>query len=226
MFKKLVLGFCFTLLLAGCATPDGGYPGYYQGNLEGQVIRLWLGADGNVRLTQDPGDGQPPQVDEGTWLGSNDSLDLTFDGRILTFGREDDDSLFLVDDLNHIAPAGLTLQPVNALLENRWVWLQTVANGQTTDPSTAGAFILTFNEDGLALIETDCNAGRGGFVVGAQQRVSLPVIATTRMFCEGSNEGDFYAQLGLVESYTISADGVLELHLGGEGGTMDFSPEA
>lgn len=215
------------LALVAC-TPvaGGGYPGRYQANLDRETVILWLNANGDATLSQDPGDGQAPRVDVGGWIGSEDSLDLNFDAGVLTFGREDDDSLVLVDDLNGIAPAGLALQPTTALMDTRWVWLQTVANGQTTRPSTADAFVLTFNDMGYASMETDCNSGQGAFLVGAGRQLSMPLIATTRMFCEGSNEGDFYAQLGLVESYSLTSDGVLELHLGGDGGMMEFSPEA
>lgn len=216
----------FILLLAACATPDGGYPGRYQANMDPAVIVLLLDRQGGALLSQDPGDGQPPQVASGTWLGSEDSLDLTFGQDILTFGREDDDSLVLVDDLSGIAPRGLVLQPTRALMGTRWVWLQTVANGQSTQPSTPGAFALTFEDPGHVSLETDCNSGGGGFVVGPQRQLSFPLIFSTQMFCEGSSEGDYFAQLGLVESYSLTADGVLELHLGGEGGTMEFSPEA
>lgn len=224
--KRYLLSGFLLLLLTACSTPDGGYPGRYQADIDTQVIVLTLAKDGGATLWQDPGDGQAPQVDNGAWLGSEDSLDVTFDGAVLTFGRADDDSLTLVDDLTGIAPAGLVLQPTSQLMGTRWVWLRTVANGQVTDPSTPEAFTLTFNEMAYASMETDCNSGQGGFAVGPQRRLSLRWIATTQMFCEGSNEGDFYAQMDLVESYSITADGVLELYLGGEGGTMEFSPEA
>jgi len=214
------------LLLTACATPDGGYPGRYQANLDPEVVVLRLDANGNATLSQDPGNGQPPQVDEGSWTGSEDSLDLVFGGTVLTFGREDDDSLTLVDDLSGMAPAGLALQPTTALMGTRWVWLQTVANGQRTQPSSPEAFALTFNEMSYASFETDCNSGQGAFVVGPRQQLSFPLVATTMMFCEGSNEGDFYAHIGLVESWSLTSDGVLELHMGGDGGTMEFSPEA
>lgn len=224
--KRYLLSGFLILLLTACSTPDGGYPGRYQADIDSQVIVLTLEKDGGATLWQDPGDGQAPQVDSGAWLGSEDSLDVTFDGAVLTFGRADDDSLALVDDLAGIAPAGLVLQPTSQLMDTRWVWLRTVANGQVTDPSTPGAFTLTFNELAYASMETDCNSGQGSFVISPQLGLSLPLVATTQMFCEGSNEGDFYAQLDLVESYSITADGVLELYLGGEGGTMEFSPEA
>ncbi len=216
----------FILLLTACATPDGGYPGSYQANPANEpAVILTLERNGAAVLLQDV-NGPMPYSAEGDWLGSEDSLDVTFDGgAVLTFGRGDDDSLILVDDLTGMAPAGLALYPTTPLI-GTWVWLQTTANGQVTDPSTADAFTLTFNPLGYANMTTDCNSGQGAFLVGAGQQLSMPVIATTRMFCEGSNEGDYYAQLGLVESYTITADGVLELHLGGDGGTMEFSPEA
>ncbi|MCW5874178.1 MAG: META domain-containing protein [Anaerolineales bacterium] len=227
MLKKISFIVLLGSILAACTrVPDGGYPGRYQANLDPQVLILWLDSNGNATLSQDAGNGQAPQVDEGRWVGSEDSLDLTFNAGVLTFGREDDDSLTLVDDINGIAPAGVALQPTTALMDTRWVWLQTVANGQSTRPSTQDAFVLTFNDLGFANMETDCNGGSGSFVVAARRGLSFPMIATTMMFCESSNEGDFYAQLGLVESWSLTADGVLELHLGGDGGTMEFSPEA
>lgn len=216
----------FIFLLAACSTPDGGYPGTYQANpVDEPAVILSLERNGAAVLMQDV-NGPVPYADEGNWLGSEDSLDVTFDGgAVLTFGRGDDDSLALVDDLTGMAPAGLVLYPTTPLI-GTWVWLQTTASGQVTGPSTAEAFTLTFNPQGHASMGTDCNSGTGAFLVGPQRQLSMPLIATTRMFCEGSNEGDYYAQLGLVESYSITADGVLELHLGGDGGTMEFSPEA
>lgn len=225
MVKKLALLACFALLLGGCSTPDGGYPGVYQGHLDAQTFSLNLDASGAAAFSQTDGV-NTPNVEQGTWIGSDDTLEVQLDGHILSFGREDDDSLVLVDDRGGDSPAGLALQPISELLGTRWVWLQTVANGQTTDPSTADAFVLSFDASGNASMETDCNGGGGGFVVGPQRQLSFPMLITTMMFCEGSSDGDFYAQLGLVESYSLTADGVLELHLGGDGGTMEFSPEA
>jgi heat shock protein HslJ len=220
------------LILAACAgNADGGYPGSYQANLPaadsaGRTITLQLGSDGGATFTQNYQNGEAPIVETGSWVGSEEAIDVTGSGSVLTFTHGDDGSLSLVNpDSAEWGANGLTLYRTTDLIDS-WVWQQTVANGQTTDPSTPGAFILIFSADGKITVATDCNSGFGAFQVGPQQALSMPVIATTKKFCEGSNEGDFYAQLGIVDSYSLTADGVLELHLGGEGGTMDFVPPA
>lgn len=220
------------LLLTACGTnTDGGYPGSYQANLpsassSGRTITLHLSGDGGATFKQDYQNGEAPIVQNGNWVGSEEAIDVTAEGRVLTFARGEDDSLSLVNaDPSEWGSAGLTLYSTTALVGS-WVWQQTLANGQTSEPSTPDAFILIFSPDGHITVATDCNSGSGAFLVGPGQQLSMPVIATTRKFCQGSNEGDFYAQLGLVESYSLTADGVLELHLGGEGGTMDFVPPA
>ncbi|HRN50145.1 MAG TPA: META domain-containing protein [Anaerolineales bacterium] len=227
MYKRIAVFALAALIVAGCgAAPDGGYPGQYQANQDAQIFSLSLDGNGNANWSQVAENAQPNGALQGTWIGSDDTLEVKLDNRILNFAREEDDSLVLVDDRGGDSPAGLALQPISQLLGTRWVWLQTVANGQTTQPSTADAFVLTFDRSGNVSVETDCNGGGGGFVVGPQRQLSFPMLITTMMFCEGSSDGDFYAQLGLVESYSLTADGVLELHLGGDGGTMEFSPEA
>lgn len=227
IFVPLIL-----VLLSACASGfDGGYPGSYQANLPaadspGRTITLVLGSEGNATFTQDYQNGEPPIVTSGSWVGSEEAIDVTQPGAVLTFSHAEDGSLTLVDpDQAEWGADGLTLYSTTAIVDS-WVWQQTVANGQTTDPSTAGAFIIIFSADGKITVATDCNSGFGGYLVGPGQQLSMPLIATTKKFCEGSNEGDFYAQLGLVESYTLTGDGVLELHLGGDGGTMDFVPPA
>jgi len=108
------------------------------------------------------------------------------------------------------------------LTSKRWTWVNTkMSDGTVVTPSKEGAFTSTFETDLSLLATTDCNSGHGSYVVGTDNSMAISQMATTMMFCEGSNEQIFYRDLGNVGSYKIS-DGQLWLMLKKDSGTMIF----
>lgn len=119
----------------------------------------------------------------------------------------------------------VTVVPVSfaeELSSRKWTWLNTkMSDSSVVNPSKAGAFTASFQKDLNLLVTTDCNSGRGSYVAGSDNSVAISQIATTMMYCEGSNETLFYRNLGNVGSYKIS-NGQLWLMLKFDSGTMIF----
>jgi heat shock protein HslJ len=108
------------------------------------------------------------------------------------------------------------------LTSKKWTWINTKMNdGAVTTPSKPGAFAATFQTDGRVVANTDCNTGNGGYTLGADNSLTIGPMASTMMFCEGSNEGEYFQQLGNVGSYKID-NGQLWLMLKYDSGTMIF----
>ena len=116
------------------------------------------------------------------------------------------------------APASSSAQ----LTSKKWTWVNTkMSDGTVTTPSKPGAFAATFQTDGRVVANTDCNTGNGGYTLGADNGLTIGPMASTMMFCEGSNEGVYFQQLGNVGSYKID-NGQLWLMLKYDSGTMIF----
>lgn len=123
------------------------------------------------------------------------------------------------------AEVNVTPAPQNSndsLTSQKWTWVKTqMSNDTEVLPSTPGAFRLTFNTDLSLLAATDCNNGSGSYVVAEDNSMVISPFATTRKFCEGSNESQFYLDLENVSSYSIN-NGQLWLMLEADSGTMIF----
>lgn len=104
-----------------------------------------------------------------------------------------------------------------------WEWTLTqMANGQQALPKKPGVFTLTFENDGKVLVGTDCNQGSGTFSRGQGNILTLGSIASTKMFCEGSQENDFVSAFSQVTSYYFTLKGDLVLRLANNAGEMRF----
>jgi heat shock protein HslJ len=67
---------------------------------------------------------------------------------------------------------------------------------------------------------TDCNGVGGKYTLGASSSITFGQFMSTMMFCEGSKEAEYSAQLMNTSSYTL--DGA-SLVLKNASGTMMFS---
>jgi heat shock protein HslJ len=77
---------------------------------------------------------------------------------------------------------------------------------------------------GIIRIKADCNNGSGTHWIDADGSISIEVLALTRAACPpDSLSGDFVELLNQVSAYRVD-EGNLFLTLGGDGGTMTFSP--
>ena len=84
-----------------------------------------------------------------------------------------------------------------------------------------GVFTLDFDQHGSVNIGTDCNDMSAAFELSGNQLVFGP-IATTLMYCEGSQEQEFVEYLDDVQSYYITDDNELALMFPYDTGAMVF----
>jgi heat shock protein HslJ len=88
----------------------------------------------------------------------------------------------------------------------------------TTDKKQS--FGLSFGTNGSVSITTDCNNGTAVFSV-EETKLRLGPVASTKKYCEGSQETEFFKQLDQVESFLMK-DSNLYLQLKLDSGTMTF----
>lgn len=102
-----------------------------------------------------------------------------------------------------------------------WKWINTTYNNDTElVPKEVGVFTLTFT-DGKFSATTDCNNMTGSYEV-EENKITFGAIASTRMFCEGSQEQDFSAMLGEIQSYFFTSKGELIFDLKFDTGSAVF----
>lgn len=110
----------------------------------------------------------------------------------------------------------------DATLTGRWTWERLVKNdGSEVFPRKDSAFTITFGADRRVSGTTDCNGFSGSYEHPGEGSVAFGALASTKMFCEGSQEAEFTGILSGVGSYVISEDGS-ELTLMAEEGNMYF----
>lgn len=91
-----------------------------------------------------------------------------------------------------------------------WTWVSTTYESEEElTPKNPQAFTITFKEDGTFSATTDCNSMGGTYEVDDQGITFGENIAMTKMYCEGSQEQEFAALFGEIESYTFTSRGQL-----------------
>ena len=104
-----------------------------------------------------------------------------------------------------------------------WYWLGTLtfeASIRAPDPAD-----YTLNlADGRVAIQADCNLGTGTYTL-QNDSLSVGPIAPTRMACRPGSRGEQYSKQLQFARRLTEQDGVLQLDLGSEGGTMFFARE-
>lgn len=199
----------------------------------GRTITLNTHTDGTVTFTQDYQNEEPAIVETGSWTETSDSLDITLTQRdsevldppvTMTFAYHamNGGSLELIGDEDLWGSEGLILQNIEPLLASTWVWTETVMSDDTrTQTNAEQSFSVTFAEDGRMSATTDCNNGMGSYEVHGINNFTFGPIASTLMYCDGSQETVFFGQLAEVDSYLLE-DGKLHLLLKMDSGTMTF----
>ncbi len=105
-----------------------------------------------------------------------------------------------------------------------WTWQGTQYNNDdTVTPSNPSDFTLTFNEDGSLGVTTDCNAAGGEYVVTEDGRLSFVNVFHTEMYCDGSQETEFFKTLTETQSYFFLDTGELILEFKYDSGTATFN---
>lgn len=94
-----------------------------------------------------------------------------------------------------------------------WTWIQTIySNDSKITPNNPNAFTITFKTDGNFEATTDCNSISGTYEL-ENNNLTFGAMATTRKFCESSQEQDFLAMLSEVKSFSFTNKGELVLNL-------------
>lgn len=102
-----------------------------------------------------------------------------------------------------------------------WEWVSVQYNdGRTITPKKPGRFTLAFGNQGALSIGTDCNSAGGTYIVGKDNKISFTEIYSTKMFCEGSQESEFFKLLENTSSYHFTSKGELILELKFDSGTV------
>lgn len=118
---------------------------------------------------------------------------------------------------------GETAPNVMTLDMKTWTWIKTQYNNDTeVTPLKADEFTLTFNTNGKVSATTDCNSMNGSYEVDGS-KISFGPLASTRMFCEGSQEKVFRKLLQEeVSSFLFTTKGELVFDLKFDSGTAIF----
>ena len=111
--------------------------------------------------------------------------------------------------------------PNIVLTDGSWRWVSATTNGVETKPNKPEAFVLTFADDTRFSSSTDCNQLMGTYTLDGNS-LTFGQIASTMMYCEGSQESVYSALLADVSSYAIEGQ-ALTLQLKDNKGAMQFS---
>jgi heat shock protein HslJ len=108
-------------------------------------------------------------------------------------------------------------------LNATWKWVENEGESTFT-PNQKDAFTLTFEVDGGVSGTTDCNSFSGAYDVVADGSLSFGPQASTKMFCDGSQETEFSESLRRVTSYAVSGETLVLVIADGET-RMVFEPK-
>jgi heat shock protein HslJ len=104
----------------------------------------------------------------------------------------------------------------------KWEWVKTQMNdGTVVTPKKPGVFSLAFEKNGSVTITTDCNSSHGSYSVN-KNFVTFGEFASTKMYCEGAQEGVFMKSIRDISSYTFTSKGELILEIKMDSGSMIF----
>ncbi len=144
----------------------------------------------------------PPSIGKSMWL--------RFDAETLQFGE-------VVQNFEGEAdPDRMTLGM------KRWTWIKVMYDdGREEWPRQEAAFTLDLRDPGRFSATTDCNPLSGSYTA-QDGRISFGEMASTRMHCEGSQEGEYVRLLTDVTGYAFTSRGELILTLRSGGTTMTF----
>jgi heat shock protein HslJ len=114
---------------------------------------------------------------------------------------------------------------VSALTNHAWIWQGTITGkGANITPKKTGSFVINFATEGRMSASTDCNHVSGAYSVNGSSLV-FNSVASTQMYCDGSQESLFTSELQDVNNYGIDANGKLIFILKGNEGAMMFAPQ-
>ncbi len=105
-----------------------------------------------------------------------------------------------------------------------WRWISVNYNGgKVVKPRQSQAFNIGFKNDGTFSATTDCNQLAGKYVADkGKGAIKFSDMISTKMFCEGSQEGEFQKVLEQSAVYSFSSKGELILDLKFDSGSAVF----
>jgi heat shock protein HslJ/membrane-bound inhibitor of C-type lysozyme len=116
--------------------------------------------------------------------------------------------------------------PANAsmLFGSIWKWQKTVmGNDDVITPKKPGVFTLAFEQTGKVSVGTDCNGAFGNYTSGVGGSLSIGPLASTLMYCEGSQENEFTKMLSDTSGFMFTKEGDLVLLLKYDSGSVFFN---
>lgn len=120
-------------------------------------------------------------------------------------------------------PPGSAAPGDASALKNTWVWQKTVmTDGSIVTPKLADRFTITFTGDDKISGTTDCNGFFGSYTRATDGIITFGPLASTMMYCEGSQESVFMGAVQKTSRYTFDEFGNLVLILSGDIGKVFF----
>ncbi len=110
---------------------------------------------------------------------------------------------------------------LDKIVDHKWTWIKTTKGEQIITPNMKNAFVVNFNEDMSVNGSTDCNGFFGEFTL-SENKVSFGPLASTMMYCEGSQESLFVGDLQKVQSLYFQDNDNLVLVLKDNEGEIEF----
>lgn len=103
-----------------------------------------------------------------------------------------------------------------------WIWVSALYNdGKEIKPKQEGVFTIAFDDAGGFSATTDCNRMNGHYEV-LGDRLSFSKVISTKMYCQGSQEGDFAKLLSGTSGYHFTSRGQMILDLKFDSGSAVF----
>ncbi|MCD8528272.1 MAG: META domain-containing protein [Candidatus Pacebacteria bacterium] len=152
------------------------------------------------------------------------------DGTLVLWNKGDSVTIFLNDEIifegTALGGAGLSAGSdavTQKLTSAVWVWEKTQMNNDDLfEPLRAGAFTLTFTNDGNIYGTTDCNGFGGSYTLDGT-KISTSEFFSTMMFCENSQERDFMDMVSVADQVFFDDADNLVLLLPYDSGSIIFS---
>lgn len=114
------------------------------------------------------------------------------------------------DQTNSVMTSTSTATTSVALVNTTWTWVTTISQGKTISPKKQDAFTMMLTANGNVNGTTDCNKFSGTYKLSTTT-ITFGALASTKMFCEGSQELDFTSKLQGVKKYTVDKNNILSI---------------
>ncbi len=148
-----------------------------------------------------------------------DAITITYKGEEIFSGATYDSSEIDGEGKSVVDPIKVS----SSLTDSPWNWVSTgLSTNDTIAPKKAGSFSLTFTKDGKVSGTTDCNSFGGTYTTDKENKISFGELASTQMFCEGSQESAFIDMISKTDRYTFTNEGNLVLLLMQDAGSVMF----